>query len=187
MKEGEEKEEQSAGQSHYNASHARQFVAALVPCPLPYLPARSEGALARVARRIDLPPAHEETGETGRVTGGRGAGDADTTDTTAPAACHAPRGRGSAVGTVGADQRRGGGRRRSVVALRAGEQEQRRRGTSRRRRGTRARARRGETGRGRRGACRSLQDPGRPHQPDFGARGERSGGGGGGGGAPPGR
>ena len=47
MKEGEEKEEQSAVQSHYNASHARQFVAALVPCPLPYLPARSEGASAR--------------------------------------------------------------------------------------------------------------------------------------------
>ena len=61
MKGEEEKEEQSAGWSHCNASHARQFVAALVPCPLPYLPARSEGALARVARRIDLPPAHEET------------------------------------------------------------------------------------------------------------------------------
>ena len=61
MKEGEEKEEQSAGQSHYNASHARQFVAALVPCPLPYLPARSEGASARVARRMDLPPARKET------------------------------------------------------------------------------------------------------------------------------
>ena len=52
---------------------------------------------------------------TGRVTGGRGAGDADTTDTTAPAACDAPRGRGSAIGTVGADQSRGGGRRRSVI------------------------------------------------------------------------
>ena len=52
---------------------------------------------------------------TGRVTGGRGAGDADTTDTTAPAACDAPRGRGSAIGTVGADQSRGGGRRRSAT------------------------------------------------------------------------
>ena len=61
MKEGEEKEEQSAGQSHYNASHARQFVAALVPCPLPYLPARSEGASARVVRRPDLPPARKKT------------------------------------------------------------------------------------------------------------------------------
>ena len=63
MKEGEEKEEQSAGWSHYNASHARQFVAALVPCPLPYLPARSEGALALVARRMDPPPARETTGD----------------------------------------------------------------------------------------------------------------------------
>ena len=38
----------------------------------------------------------------------------------------------------------------------------------------------GEAGRDRRGALRSLQDPGRPPQPDFGARGERGGGGGGG-------
>ena len=67
---------------------------------------------------MDLPRAHEKTEKTektGRVTGGRGAGDADTTDTTAPAACDAPRGRGSAIGTVGADQSRGGGRRRSVI------------------------------------------------------------------------
>ena len=62
---------------------------------------------------------------TGRVTGGRGAGDADTTDTTAPAACDAPRGRGSAIGTVGADQSRGGGRRRSVIGLRAEGQGER--------------------------------------------------------------
>ena len=76
---------------------------------------------------MDLPPAREKTGEAGRATGDRGAGDADTTDATAPAACNAPRGRGSVVGTVGADQSRGGGRRRSVIALRADEQEKKKR------------------------------------------------------------
>ena len=132
--------------SHCNASHARQFVAALVSCPLPYLPARSEGALARVARRIDLPPARKETVEAGRATGDRGAGDADTTDTTAPAACDAPRGRGSAIGTVGADQSRGGGRRRSVIGDEGGigmhaEEANAGAGATRARRGER-----GETG-----------------------------------------
>ena len=104
---------------------------------------------------MNLPPAHEETGKTGRVTGGRGAGDADTTDTTAPAACDAPRGRGSAIGTVGADQSRGGGRRRSVIGdeggigMHAGEANAGA-GATRARRGER-----GETGGAPAGLCRT--------------------------------
>ena len=92
---------------------------------------------------------------TGRVTGDRGAGDADTTDTTAPAACDAPRGRGSAIGTVGADQSRGGGRRRSVIGDEGGigmhaEGANAGAGATRARRGER-----GETGGAPAGLCRT--------------------------------